>query len=223
MWDVMDYGVYNDDMMTPPNLSAYERWYMGWLDPVLLSEPQNVTLEELGSSNTAYVFSATGQKPTDVVHPNPSTFYMLENRQQTGWDAAIPGHGLMLTKITWMSNKWAMNNVNNDPKNMGVDLIEADGLTPSYAASAPDNGYMGKQGDVYPYQEMDSIVVLPHYPITNIQEINGTITFSFMGGGASTVLYEYHSVPSCGIKQWHDGRVLILRGGKKYDLLGNTL
>lgn len=222
-WDVMDYGVYNDDMMTPPNLSAYERWYMGWLDPILLNEPQNVTLEALGSSNTAYILSATGQKPADVTHPNPSTFYMLENRQQTSWDAAVPGHGLLLTKITWTSSKWSENTINDVSSDMGVDLIEADRLAPSFNPDVPDNGYFGKQGDAYPYQETDSIMVLPQYPITDIREVNGVITFSFMGGGASTLLHEHYHNPSCGIKQWHDGRVVILRGGKKYDLLGNTL
>ena len=38
----MDYGPYNNDGNTPPSYSAYERFYMGWITPRVLNEPENV-------------------------------------------------------------------------------------------------------------------------------------------------------------------------------------
>lgn len=221
-WDLLDQGIYNNNMMSPPNLSAYERWFMGWLDPVLLNEPQDVTLEELGASNQAYIISATGTKPTNILNPNPATFYLLENRQQQAWDDATPGHGLMLTKITWSSSLWSDNSVNNTARNMGVDIIEADGLAPAYNGSNPDNGYFGKQGDLYPCDTITAISVLPNYPITDIREQNGVITFKFMGGASPATDMIPSIMPDTrNTKYIHNGRLIIDREGRKYTVLGH--
>lgn len=220
-WSLLDQGIYNNDMMSPPNLSAYERWFMGWIDPVLLTEPQDVTLEELGASNQAYIISATGTKPANILTPNPSTFYLLENRQQEGWDDGIPGHGLMLTKITWSSSLWSGNSVNNTARAMGVDIIEADGLAPAYNSGNPDNGYFGKQGDLYPCDTITSISVLPDYPITDIQEKNGVITFKFMGGASPATDMIPSIMPDTrNTKYIHNGRLIIEREGRRYTILG---
>ena len=45
-WDVMDHGSYNNEGRTPPAFSAYERFFMGWIEPVLFNEPMNVALRE---------------------------------------------------------------------------------------------------------------------------------------------------------------------------------
>ena len=36
-WDLMDYGGYNNLGRTPPSYSAYERFYMGWVEPIPLN------------------------------------------------------------------------------------------------------------------------------------------------------------------------------------------
>ena len=43
-WDIMDYGPYNNNGNTPPNYTAYERWFMGWIEPTLLNTACSVTL-----------------------------------------------------------------------------------------------------------------------------------------------------------------------------------
>lgn len=176
-WDILDYGPYNNDGNTPPAYSAYERFFMGWLEPRLITEPENVTLGELQSSNEALLISATDQHNLVGNNPNPTTFYLLENRQQTGWDEHIPGHGMMLTKVQYNSNKWAKNEVNNKSTSMGVDLIEADGKTPNRSSS----GYDGKPGDLFPKGATEYTKIADH-PIEKITEEDGVIRFKYKGG-----------------------------------------
>ena len=176
-WDILDYGPYNNDGNTPPTYSAYERFFMGWLEPRLITEPENVTLGELQSSNEALLISATDQHNLVGNNPNPTTFYLLENRQQTGWDEHIPGHGMMLTKVQYNSNKWAKNEVNNKSTSMGVDLIEADGKTPNSSSS----GYDGKPGDLFPKGATEYTKIADH-PIEIITEEDGVIRFKYKGG-----------------------------------------
>ena len=170
-WDIMDYGPYNNEGNTPPTFSAYERFFMGWLQPRLITEPENVVLKDLQESNEALLISSTDQHNLIGNDPNPTTFYMVENRQQNGWDEHLPGHGMMLTKIQYSYNRWYQNTVNNSSSKMGVDLIEA-------KANTTDQG---KATDLFPagatkYMDIDGHV------IEKITEVDGVITFKYKGG-----------------------------------------
>ncbi len=175
MWDIMDYGSYNNDGNTPPCYSAYERFFLGWLKPTLLNEPTTVTLQDIQSGNGAALISPTGTHNLIGNDPDTTEFYLLENRQQTGWDAYIKGHGMILTRIDYNYFNWFDNSPNNDASNLRVDLLEADGKD-AYSF------YNGKLGDAFPHGASE-VTVAEHYEITNIKEENGFITFDFMGGG----------------------------------------
>ena len=174
-WDIMDYGPYNNEGNTPPTFSAYERFFMGWLTPRLITEPENVTLAELNKSQEALLISETDQHNLIGNDPNPTTFYMLENRQQTGWDEYLPGHGLMLTKIQYSYSKWFNNTVNNNDKQMGVDLIEAMDAAVDY----------GQASDLFP-EGATKYLQIANHPIENITEVNGIIHFKHQGGKDET-------------------------------------
>ena len=176
-WSNLDYGPYNNDGNTPPALSAYERFMMGWLVPRLITEPENITLEDLKINNNALLISTTDQHNLVGNDPKPTSFYMLENRQQVGWDEYLPGHGLMLTKIQYSSNKWTNNKVNNTANAMGVDLIEADGKSPESGKS----GYDGKPGDLFPRGATEYTQIADH-AIEEIEERDGVIYFKYKGG-----------------------------------------
>lgn len=168
-WDVMDMGPYNNDGKTPPTYSAYERFFMGWSTPTVLNQASSLELEEIQQSNKSYMITSTGAHNLDGLNPSPATFYILENRQQTGWDTYLPGHGMIITRIAYSETKWYENTVNNTSRNMGVDIMEADGK------SSTD----GDIGDCFP-SGATSYTPFSNYPITNIQEQNGVISFDFM-------------------------------------------
>ena len=176
-WDVMDYGPYNNDGNTPPTFSAYERFFMGWSKPELIIDTANITLEDIKESNRALLISSSDEHNLIGNDPKPTTFYLLENRQQNGWDEYLPGHGLMITKIQYNYNKWFENTVNNRATSMGIDLIEADGKTPTYN----QNGYDGKATDLFPTGATEYTKIADH-PIEDIKEIDGVIYFKYKGG-----------------------------------------
>ena len=170
-WDIMDYGPYNNEGNTPPAYSAYERFFLGWLQPRLITEPENITLEELNSSNTALMITEGDSANLIGNDPNPTTFYMLENRQKEGWDEHLPGHGMMLTKIQYNYNRWYQNTVNNSSSKMGVDLVEANG-------KANDSG---KATDLFPAGASEYLGITNH-AIEGIEEVDGVIKFKYKGG-----------------------------------------
>ena len=170
-WDIMDYGPYNNEGNTPPAYSAYERFFLGWLQPRLITEPENITLEELNSSNTALMITEGDSANLIGNDPNPTTFYMLENRQKEGWDEHLPGHGMMLTKIQYNYNRWYQNTVNNLSSKMGVDLVEANG-------KASDSG---KATDLFPAGASKYLGITNH-AIEGIEEVDGVIKFKYKGG-----------------------------------------
>ncbi len=180
-WSILDYGPYNNDGNTPPAYSAYEQFFMGWLMPRLIVDAENVELEELQESNSALLISSSDQHNLIGNDPKPATFYLLENRQQVGWDEYLPGHGLMLTKVQYSSNSWLQNTVNNSSNRMGVDLIEADGKKPSSSS----NGYTGKAGDLFPAGATEYLGITNH-SIEDVSEQDGIIYFKYRGGIATS-------------------------------------
>lgn len=222
-WDILDYGPYNNDGNTPPHYSAYERFFMGWLKPTILNRPCDAVLSQLGTTNTAAILTATGEHNLIGNDPMARTFYMLENRQKEGWDQFLPGHGMLITKINYSQSKWAGNTVNNTSSSMGVDIIEADGKTPSFSQTNSNNGYAGKIGDAYPAGS-DSFTKLPEYQVTAIDEIDGKITFKVNGGGDMikvAVEDVFQPATSTAKKIIRNGQILIERNGVYYDLMGN--
>jgi len=186
-WNIMDYGPYLNAGRTPPSYSAYDRFLLNWLKPVLINDTANYSLQNLTASNTAYIISQNGTHNLNGADPSPTEFYLLENRQQTGWDTFLPGHGMLITHIQYNPVIWANNTVNNDPNAMGVDIVEADGIAltessqidytlagdpfPGTANVTSKNlGYTVHTGNSYTFQ-----------PITAINETSGTITFSLGG------------------------------------------
>ena len=212
-WDIMDYGPYNNNGNTPPNYSAYERWFMGWMTPRQMTAPENVTLRVLHEYREA-ILLCEGDHNLDGLNPYPRTFFLLENRIKEGWDKYIPGVGMMITKIQYSPNKWIGNTVNNNSSSMGVDIIEA---------KANTNAYIGSASDLFPRGAKNWYGFEGHY-VENITRDaqTGTITFIYDDGWPEGIESIQPSEASCQ-KILRDGKVIIVRDGKKYDILGNRL
>lgn len=177
-YSVLDYGPYNNQGRTPPAYGAYERNAMGWLDPIVLDSPADVTLEDIKSSNCTYLI------PTEKT----TEFFLLENRQQTGWDKYIPGHGMLVWHIDFVQSVWDSNKVNNTRTHQYVDIVEAnnnpDGSSLSAMAGYPFPGTSGKNGftsTTTPALKSWAGKAID-MPITEIKETDGVITFAAAGG-----------------------------------------
>ncbi len=178
-WSLMDYGSYNDDTYTPIGYSAYEKWFMGWIDDIPEPTPgTTVTMPVFNQKNAA----------TDVAYRlvNPSNdneYYVLENRARQGWDSAIEAEGLMIYHVTYDAYRWYSNTVNDDsPECMAI--VAADNQRTDKSAA----------GDLFPYRTVDSFTATSRpaatlntgaktldKPVTDIRRNdNGEVTFRYM-------------------------------------------
>ncbi|MBQ7239416.1 MAG: M6 family metalloprotease domain-containing protein [Bacteroidales bacterium] len=119
-WDLMDYGCYNGNGFRPCNYSAHERMLMGWLEPIELTEPTTVTdLPALGLSSLAYMVRNDGAE---------NECYIIENRQQEGWDADLPGSGILVFHVDYDKDVW-LNAMPNDENNKRYSIFPANNNT----------------------------------------------------------------------------------------------
>lgn len=123
-YDILDQGSYNGitSGSCPAGVNTYERYELGWIEPEILTAGTSDTLIYLGESNKAYILPV--KSTTD--DPRDGEYYLFENRQQTAWDAHIPGHGMLAWHIDYQENKWYSNSVNTSSDHQCVDIVEAD-------------------------------------------------------------------------------------------------
>ena len=122
-YDIMDGGNFVDYGWCPPNYSAHEREYMGWLVPTELdSTTQVFDMQSLTLGGEVYRVVNN----TNVSGANE--YYLLENRQWDGWDTFIPNHGLLITHVDFSNSVWTSNSVNSDKTHRRLDFIHASGL-----------------------------------------------------------------------------------------------
>lgn len=169
-WDILDIGTYNNDSRTPPNYSSYSRYALEWMEPEILTAGEK-TLLPLGDSNKAYI----------LVTENENEYFLFENRQLTGYDAYLPGHGMLIWHIDFDEEDWSDFLVNNMPNHQRVDLVEADDIRSTSTLSGdsfPGSEYITE----FSYETSPSFVSWNEEPmpyrIFNISEdADGLITF----------------------------------------------
>lgn len=106
-YDLMCAGNYNGDGKCPAGYSAYEKHECGWLtyqDVTHIDEALNVTgLKAISEGGGAYVLKNKAHE---------DEYYIVENRQNTGWDAYLPSEGVMITHMDYDANIWLYNTPN---------------------------------------------------------------------------------------------------------------
>lgn len=177
-WSVLDYGPYNNDGRTPPNYSIYERNAMGWIKPELIDGTVRfVSLEDIAESNNGFIIQTDKEKE----------FFLLENRQQTGWDKYVPGHGMMIWHVDYNRSVFDSNSVNNNSSHQYVDIIEANNRANSNS-DATMAGYTWPGTSNKTEFGPNSSPALkswsgykPEITLMEISENNGVITFGVNG------------------------------------------
>lgn len=140
-WSLMDYGSYNGDGYVPCNYTSYEKWFCGWLEPIELTEPTEVTgMKSMTDYGDAYI----------IYNPaNRNEFFLLENHTQTGWDAEAYGSGMLVIHVDYDKEVWKNNEVNTVKGHQRCTIVPADNnLVFSYSSLSHD---------LYPYKQNDSI------------------------------------------------------------------
>ena len=169
-WHIMDGGSYNNDGNTPPNYSIYDKYFLGWKTPINLgATAQNISLNAAGTVGYEGYQIATSNSLVSATSTN--TVYYVENRQQSGWDAHLPGHGLLIWKVTYNSSVWADNGPNDQDGTLRYTIISASGKTTGIGTGAdPFPGTTHKT-------EWRGV---SGKPLLNITESDGIISLSYI-------------------------------------------
>lgn len=198
-WDLMDGGCFAGDGWCPPNLSIYERELMKWQTAVDLTTTTDVTnMQPFDQGGLAYRI---------VNDAYTSEYYLLENRQQIGWDFMLPGHGLLISHVDDNRSFWGY--VNDSPSHHCYEYFHADHHDFNYYENlygrknvySDDGRSIRLQYTAYPYTDVDGMVhdaltdtttpsaslfharadgsLFMGKPITQIQETDGLISFHF--------------------------------------------
>ena len=177
-WDLMAGGCYMNYSRTPVGFSLWERYRLGFADPEEIDEKRTgYSLQPLNTSNTGYWLPS----------PNGNEIFMLENRQKTGWDAYLPGHGLLITRVEYYRSRWSSNTINADASHMYYEILRA------------GNGFGANSNDPFPgtdhVTEINNLTTpnlmtwdgqANEYGLTNIAEKNRIITFDVVNGDGTT-------------------------------------
>ncbi|MBR1547803.1 MAG: M6 family metalloprotease domain-containing protein [Prevotella sp.] len=140
-WDLMDYGNNNGSGFCPPGYSAHERMFMGWLDMPELTEPTQITgMQALSDSAQAYIIRNDAW---------PDEVYVVENRQQHGWDSSLPGSGIVIFHVDFDKDIWRglTSEMVNSSKRKRYTIFAANNRSTS----------SGQAYWAYPYQGNDSL------------------------------------------------------------------
>ena len=140
-WSLMDYGSYNNDGYTPCDYTGYERWFCGWVNPVVIDPEQVQQVEGMKPINqTADVCVIYNQA-------NDNEYYILQNIQKDGWNKYAPGEGLLVMHVDYSKRVWQENSVNNVANRQRCTVVPADNQC----------SYYNEYGDAYPYNGNNSL------------------------------------------------------------------
>ncbi|NOQ27531.1 MAG: M6 family metalloprotease domain-containing protein [Bacteroidales bacterium] len=187
-WDMMAAGSWNDNGDEPAQHNAFTKVYVyGWASATTLSTAVDVTVTNSIDNSSIYRINST----------TSGEYWLMENRQNTGFDGSIPGHGLMIYHV----HKDVLNvgNVINvgAPQKM-YPVCASASTNPSSTPSS--YGTINGAGCTFPGTSNTTSftdVTTPNMkswagantnsPITDIVEntTTKTITFKFKGGGSS--------------------------------------
>jgi immune inhibitor A len=130
-WCLMAGGSWGGGGDTPVHPSAWCKANQGWVTIDNRMTNAAVNIADVKASNTVYRLWNNGEDGNE--------YFLLENRQQTGFDVSLPGAGLLIWHIDEAQS------TNTDEHHYKVALLQADGKR-----DLELNVNRGDPGDAYP-------------------------------------------------------------------------
>ncbi len=150
-WSIMGGGSWNrltgaNAGSTPALPDAWLKWYQTWITPSAVNGTlTGVSIPQAATNASAFLLRPNpgGVNWNFNVASGTGEFFLVENRQLTGYDAALPGCGLAIWHID--ESVTYTNSANANENHPLVKLMEADGLN-----NLHDNENRGDTGDPFP-------------------------------------------------------------------------
>jgi len=170
-WSLMAGGSWNYVSLPgdrPAHLDAWSKYKLGWVTPTQVTGTlTNESIQQAATAADVYKLL------TGSVNPPSGEYFLVENRQQSGFDAGLPGAGLLM----WRIDEGKTNNTQECPggppcsNHYKVALVQADNLW-----DLENNTDSGDSGDPYPGSANNTSFTACTFPNSN-----------FYGGNASGV------------------------------------
>lgn len=188
-WDIMAHGSWNDNGRTPANFNPYVRSIVfGWNSQIELMSNQLIVMPRMESDNAEETIIYK------VKTGNDNDYFLLENRQQYGFDSAIPGSGLMIYHIHPYIDRYNSTNTINATHPQGLYPVCASYSEPSEkaygdinSAGCPfpgSNNVVKFSASTFPaakaWDGSDAKVSISNI---KIDSSNGSVSFSTTDGG----------------------------------------
>ncbi|MEG2071148.1 MAG: M6 family metalloprotease domain-containing protein, partial [Bacteroidales bacterium] len=185
-WDLQASGSWNNGGKTPPHPNPRTKIDIyHWATATVLSTPATISL------NPAYLYNNTFYQ----INTNTSgEYYLIENRQKRGFDSYIPGHGLIIYHAHSSIPYYDLNSTHpqrfypvaaNAPSAIPTSTSTSYGTINSASCPFPGTNNETSFSDTTIPAMQSWTGINTNKPITNINEINGIITFDFMGGAVN--------------------------------------
>jgi immune inhibitor A len=130
-WCLMGGGSWNGGGDVPAHPSAWCKIQQGWASETNVTSRGTVTFADIKSGKTAHRLWHEGQQGSE--------YFLVENRQRTGYDRLLPGGGLLV----WHIDEGQQDNSNENHYMVG--LVQADGQR-----DLERGRNRGDAGDAYP-------------------------------------------------------------------------
>ncbi|CAK8712762.1 MAG: M6 family metalloprotease domain-containing protein [Candidatus Electronema aureum] len=180
-WDLMAGGTWNNSGATPAHHNGFTKsYYYKWTSMIELVPDREVSMPKIETNEAVYSYAS----------PTAGEYWVLENRQLSGFDSSLPGHGLLVYHVdenNIIKNEYDINSTHPQymyPVCAGAAMNPSSdpasyGTINSGICSFP--GTIGKTA--FTYSTFPAAISWAgqrsNKAITGITEIDGSVTFDF--------------------------------------------
>jgi len=187
-WCVMANGVWNNQGRTPAKPSAWFVADAGWVEERVLDTPQDIVMPNPAQNRVIYRINTQ----------TAGEYFLLDNRQQVGWDQFIPSNGLLISHVDRTPEAmqdWARNEILSRCNRRRLYIKQAGCATANGCTGLRANDVWGRAGfteftDNSTPNARSWAGENTNKPVTQItlNTAERTISFTFMGGDLPPVV-----------------------------------
>ena len=236
-WSIMASGFRSNNGRNPAGYSLYERYALGFAQPVLIEGEGTISVPALEKSNTGYRMNTA----------NDGEYFLIENRQRIKWDKNLAGPGMLIFRVDSTNVEvWENNLVNANPDHVYYELLRANysGMGDSYNDPFPGVSNVTSISNITDPCLRTWDGKMSPYAFVNIAEADSIITFDVVRDNSKVSIENFENMPvgetlnergvagvyahwdfySCAVvdtAQVADGHVVAMRNGSKFNTAEN--